>query len=79
MAKKKAKKKPKAKRRGKEEVMQMNLPALRFSARMMDAIKGMKQSMILLLRERGQTWKDWPAYDLVDDLMAEYGEELKDG
>lgn len=58
-----------------DDIPEMNLAALRFNARMMDAIKGMKSSIILLLKEKGQAWTDWPAYDLVDDLIAEYGEE----
>lgn len=57
------------------DIPEMNLPALRFSARMMDAIKGMKSSIILLLKERGQVWKDYPAWDLVDDLITEYGDD----
>lgn len=63
-----------------DEIPSMNLAALKFQARMMDAIQAMKQSIIQLLEAQGQTWQDWPAYDLVDDLMAEYGvEEDADG
>lgn len=58
-----------------DDMPEMNLAALRFQARMMDAIKGMKSSLTLLLAEKGQKWTDWPAYDLVDELIAEYGEE----
>jgi hypothetical protein len=58
-----------------EEMPEMNLAALRFSARMMDAIKGMRSSIIMLMKERGQEWADYPAWDLVDDLIAEYGDD----
>lgn len=62
-----------------EEIPTMNVAALKFQARMMDAILGMKQSLIMLLKEGGKEWKDWPAYDLVDELIAEYGEDVSDG
>lgn len=57
----------------------MNVAALKFQARMMDAILGMKGSLVQLLQEKGQKWQDWPAHDLVDELIAEYGEEVSDG
>jgi hypothetical protein len=58
-----------------EEIPEMNLAALRFSARMMDAIKGMRSSIIMFMKERGQEWEDYPAWDLVDGLIAEYGDD----
>lgn len=58
-----------------EEIPTMNVAALRFNARMMDAIHGMKGAIIFLQKERGQTWEDFPAHDLVDEIIAEYGEE----
>jgi hypothetical protein len=61
-----------------DEIPMMNVAALKFQARMMEAILGMKGSLVQLLREKGETWRDWPAYDLVDELIAEYGEEVSD-
>ena len=61
-----------------DEIPMMNVAALKFQARMMEAILGMKGSLVQLLREKGKTWRDWPAYDLVDELIAEYGEEVSD-
>lgn len=58
-----------------DEIPSMNVAALRFNARMMDAIKGMKSSIILLMKERGQVWTDYPAWDLVDDIITEYGDD----
>lgn len=60
-----------------DEIPTMNVAALKFQARMMDAIIGMKGSLVPLLQEKGQKWQGWPAYDLVDDLIAEYGEEVE--
>ena len=60
-----------------DEIPTMNVAALKFHSRMMDAIIGMKGSLVQLLQEKGQKWQDWPAYDLVDDLIAEYGEEVE--
>lgn len=61
-----------------DEIPTMNVAALRFQARMMDAITGMKGSIILLLQDVGQKWEDYPAYDLVDEIIAEYGDDPKD-
>lgn len=61
-----------------DEIPTMNVAALKFQARMMDAIIGMKGSLVQLLQEKGQKWQDWPASDLVDELIAEYGEEVSD-
>ena len=60
-----------------DEIPTMNVAALKFQARMMDAILGMKVSLVLFLQEKGQGWQDWPAADLVDELIAEYGEEVE--
>lgn len=57
------------------DIPEMNLAALRFNARMLDAIKGMKSSIILLLKDRGQAWHDYPAWDLVDGIITEYGDD----
>jgi len=62
-----------------DEIPTMNVAALKFQARMMAAMIGMKCLLVQLLTEKGQAWKDWPAYDLVDELIAEYGEEVSDG
>ena len=37
-----------------EEIPTMNVAALKFQARMMDAILGMKQSLVMLLKEGGK-------------------------
>lgn len=61
-----------------DEIPTMNVAALRFNARMMDAIKGMKGSIILLLQDGGQKWEDYPAHDLVDEIIVEYGDDPED-
>lgn len=61
-----------------EEIPSMNLAALKFQARMMDAILGMKSAIKKFMEAGGQTWDDWPAADLVDKIIAEYGESEED-